>query len=101
MVLDGVDEIDWFTDRPDRFEGTWNLQKLFKNWDSMFSLTEPNAHVAFMINGQQKMASFEMSKPKINKSGDSLGFHIKSIGKNNGDKLTGIVSKKLDDFFVY
>ena len=23
MVLDGVDEIDWLTERPNRAEGTW------------------------------------------------------------------------------
>ena len=27
MVLNGVDEIDWFTDRPDRYEGLWKPQK--------------------------------------------------------------------------
>ena len=28
MLLDGVDDIDWFTERPDREEGTWKTQKL-------------------------------------------------------------------------
>ena len=34
MVLKGVDEIDWFTDRPNRVEGTWKPQKLLRKWDS-------------------------------------------------------------------
>ena len=30
MVLKGVDEIDWFTDRPDRVAGEWSSKKLVK-----------------------------------------------------------------------
>ena len=28
MVLKGIDEIDWFTDRPDRVAGEWSPKKL-------------------------------------------------------------------------
>ena len=28
MVLKGIDEIDWFTDRPDRVAGEWTPKKL-------------------------------------------------------------------------
>ena len=27
MVLKGIDDIEWFTDRPDRYEGLWKPQK--------------------------------------------------------------------------
>jgi len=37
MVLDGVDEIDWFTDRPDRVAGEWSPKRLVKEWDVLFS----------------------------------------------------------------
>ena len=30
MVLEGVDEINWFTDRPNRAEGSWKPQKLLR-----------------------------------------------------------------------
>ena len=36
MVLKGVDEIDWFTDRPDRVAGEWSTKKLVKKWDGLF-----------------------------------------------------------------
>ena len=101
MVLDGVDEIDWFTDRPEREAGIWKPQKLLRKWDSMFSLAEPNAQAAFMINGQQKMASFEMSKPKLNEDKDSMRFNLKGIGKNNKDWITGLAGKKLDDVSLF
>ena len=41
MVLKGVDEIDWFTDRPDRVEGTWKPQKLLRKWDQYFATSKP------------------------------------------------------------
>ena len=36
MVLDGVDEIDWFTDRPNRVAGKWSPKKLVQQWDGLF-----------------------------------------------------------------
>ena len=30
MVLEGVDEIDWFTDRPDHVAGEWSPKKLVR-----------------------------------------------------------------------
>ena len=45
IVLEGVDEIDWFTDRPDRVEGNWRPQKLMRKWDKYFARSEPNAQV--------------------------------------------------------
>ena len=35
MVLKGVDDIDWFTDRPDRVAGNWSPKKLLKEWDPL------------------------------------------------------------------
>ena len=37
MVLKGVDEINWFTDRPDRFAGEQSPKKLLKEWDVLSS----------------------------------------------------------------
>ena len=47
MVLKSVDEIDWFTDRPNRVEGTWKPQKLLRRWDKYFATSEPNAQAGF------------------------------------------------------
>ena len=43
MVLKGIDDIDWFTDRPDRVAGEWSPKKLLKEWDVLFSDGAPNA----------------------------------------------------------
>ena len=47
MVLRGVDEIDWFTDRPDRKAGIWKPKRLLKQWNSFFKDDEPNAQVTY------------------------------------------------------
>ena len=53
MVLDGVDEIDWFTDRPNRVEGIWKPQKLLRKWDQYFASSEPNAQAGFKADEEQ------------------------------------------------
>ena len=53
MVLDGVDQIDWFTDRPDRVEGTWKPQKLLRRWDKYFASSEPNAQATVEVGEQR------------------------------------------------
>ena len=65
MVLDGVDEIDWFTDRPNRVEGTWKPQKLLSKWDNLFATSEPNAQATVEVGEQRELFTFEMFKPKI------------------------------------
>ena len=65
MVLNGVDEIDWFTDRPDRYEGLWKPQKLLRKWDKYFATSKPNAQAGFKADEEQEMVTFEMFKPKI------------------------------------
>ena len=37
MVLKSIDEMDWFTDRPNRVEGSWKQQKLIHKWDKLFA----------------------------------------------------------------
>ena len=68
MVLKGVDEIDWFTDRPDRVAGEWSPKKLVKKWDSLFGDIEPNAQATFEIASKRNLVAFEMSKPRLSDS---------------------------------
>ena len=77
MVLDGVDEIDWFTDRPARVEGTWKPQKLPRKWDKYFATSEPNAQATVEVSGSKKILIFEMFKPKTKQS--ILQFKIEPI----------------------
>ena len=99
MVLEGVDEIDWFTDRPERAEGTWKPQKLLRKWDKYFASSEPNAQAGFKADEEQVMVTFEMFKPKI-KNGKMM-FNIKPISDSGEDKLTGLQGKDMSDISLF
>ena len=99
MVLKGVDEINWFTDRPDRVEGKWKPRQLQRKWNSYFANGEPNAQAGFKADDEQEMVAFEMFKPKIKKG--KMIFNIKSISDSGEDKLTGLQDIELSDISLF
>ena len=99
MVLKGVDEIDWFTDRPERAEGTWKPQKLLRTWDKYFATSEPNAQAGFKADKEHEMATFEMFKPKM-KSGKMI-FDIKPLTDSGKDTLTGLQDIEMSDISLF
>ena len=64
MVLKGVDEINWFTDKPDRVEGKWKPGKLLRKWNSYFANSEPNAQAGFKADDEQEMWRLRCSSQK-------------------------------------
>ena len=101
MVLRGVEEIDWFTDRPDRVAGQWSPKKLVKKWDGLFGGFEPNAQATFEIGSKRKLVTFEMFKPKLRDSNQKLSFKVRGIGEKNKDLLTGLKDKKISDASLF
>ena len=99
MVLKGVDEINWFTDRPDRVEGKWKPRQLQRKWNSYFANGEPNAQAGFKADDAQEMLAFEMFKPKIKKA--KMIFNIKSISDAGEDLITALKGKELDDISLF
>ena len=99
MVLKGVDEIDWFTDRPDRVEGTWKPQKLLRKWDKYFASSQPNAQATVEVGDQRELFTFEMFKPKI-KSGKMV-FGVKPLSDSSEDKITGLKDMKMSDISLF
>ena len=102
MVLKGVEEIDWFTDRPERVEGTWKPQKLIRKWDKYFATSEPNAQVTFKIIGldnKRQILNFEMLKPRLKM--DRLVFNLKPLSEEGKDKITGYKGNGLGDLSLY
>ena len=99
MVLKGVDDIDWFTDRPDRVAGEWSPKKLLKEWDVLFSdgAGAPNAEATFEVGSKRELVTFEMFKPKLSDSNQTLSFKVRGIGDKNKDLLTGLRNKRLSD----
>ena len=99
MEMEGVESINWFTDRPQRAEGTWKPQKLLRKWDKYFASSEPNAQATVEVGEEQQMATFEMFKPKI-KSGKMI-FNIKPLTDSGRDKLTGLQDIGLSDISLF
>ena len=101
MVLKGIDDIDWFTDRPDRVAGEWSTKKLVKKWDGLFGGVEPNAQATFEMGSKRELVSFEMFKPKLSDSNQTLSFKVRGIGDKNKDLLTGLREKQLSDVSLF
>ncbi len=99
MILKGVDEINWFTDRPNRVEGKWKPGKLLRKWNSYFANSEPNAQTTLEVDGEKEIVTFEMFKPKIKKG--KMVFNIKPISDSGEDLLTGLKGKKLGDISLF
>ena len=103
MVLKGIDDIDWFTDRPNRVAGEWSPKKLVKKWDGLFGDGDgpPNAQATFEVDGKRKLVTFEMFKPILSDSNQTLRFKIRGIGEKNKDMLTGLRNKRLSDASLF
>ena len=103
MVLKGVEEIDWFTDRPNRVVGTWKPQKLINQWESFFETSEPNAQASFKVGEERELITFEMFKPKFNNKKQRLSFKIDAgiINDRESDLVTGLKGKALDEVTLF
>ena len=103
MVLKGLDEIDWFTDRPYRSEGLWKPQKLIRQWDSLFENSDPNAQASFKIGDERELITFEMFKPKYNSKKQRLSFKIDAgiINKREADLVAELGGKALDEATLF
>lgn len=100
LILNGVEEIKWFTDRPDRLEGEWKPQKLINKWDTYFESSEPNAQLGCMAEGSQEMVTFEMSKPK-KRGKNKLIFNINGISPLGAEGLAELKGKKLTNASLF
>ncbi len=99
MVLEGVDEIDWFTDRPDRVEGTWKPQKLLRKWDKYFASSKPNAQATVEVEDQRELFTFEMFKPKIKST--KIIFDLKPLSDSSNEKITKVANKAANNISIF
>ena len=92
-------EIDWFTDRPERAEGSWKPQKLHRKWDKYFATTEPNAQITANTGEDRLSLNFEKFKPKIKSV--KMIFNVKPLTDSGRDKLTGVQDIELSDISLF
>jgi len=63
----------------------------------LFSDGAPNAQATFEMGSKRKLVTFEMFKPKLSDSNQTLSFKVRGIGEKNKDLLTGLRNKRLSD----
>ena len=103
MVLRGVEEIDWFTDRPYRYEGLWKPQKLIRRWGRYFATSEPNAQAAVKVGEDRHLMTFEMLKPRYNPGSKRMIFKINAsiINQREDHLIDELFGQKLTDVSLF
>ena len=66
-----------------------------KEWDVLFNDGAPNTQATFEVGSKRELATFEMFKPKLSDSNQTLSFKVRGIGEKNQDLLTGLRNKRL------
>lgn len=79
----------WFTDRPARTAGSFDVVDLVSLWSAEgFDTDPPNAAVVVSANGEQHQHVVELSDPKV--TGTTVSFHADDIGDDDGtDPVAG------------
>jgi hypothetical protein len=63
----------WFTNRPNRLQGTLSTQEITEGWAGYFGKNPPNSVVSFHDdNGTFKRIAFEQLKPRLNDEGTKM-----------------------------
>ena len=101
MVLDGVDGINWFTDRPYRSEGIWSARKLVRGWGQLFGKIQPNSQATFKQASVDKLLTFEMYKPVLARNGESMHFRIKPISARGKKILSNAKNGRLKEVSLF
>ena len=109
LILNNVDKSNtWFTDRPDRLQGSISPKEIVGGWESYFSDAAPNSIVSYKTDsGRFNTIAFEQMQPKLNDKGRSITSRIKMLptaapnsvdgqkaGELNQDSLTGFKLQK-------
>ena len=79
MSLSGIDQINWFSDRPNRKAGLWSSKRLAEEWETLFRHDEPNSQATFKFNNKRKIITFEMDSPSVASTNQSLESTIRPI----------------------
>lgn len=81
--------VAWFTDRPNRSTGTFDMAAFVSLWEAEgFVDDPPNAAVVVSVDGAQRQHIVELSDPLID--GASVSFHAVDIGDDDSaDPVAG------------
>jgi len=81
--------VAWFTDRPQRAAGTFDMAALVSIWDAEgFRVDPPNAAVVVTVDGAQRQHIVELSDPRID--GTTVSFTAIDVGdEGSTDAVAG------------
>jgi hypothetical protein len=81
--------VAWFTDRPERVAGSFDMNAFVSIWDAEgFNVDPPNAALAVTVNGEQHQHVVELSDPKV--EGAMVSFHSVDVGDDEStDPVAG------------
>jgi hypothetical protein len=78
----------WFSNRPDRIQGTLTTEEIVEGWDSYFADNSPNSIVSYQDkSGNFQRLAFEHFKPKIKSDGATMTARIKLLPAAESDQL--------------
>lgn len=79
-----------FTDRPNRMQFVISPQGLVDSWTSFgFTASPPNAAIDTFSNGQQSVATIELTKPQFDSAAQHLTFSFTTIGSQQLNLIRG------------
>lgn len=81
--------VSWFTDRPARNAGNFDMDSLVSIWDAEgFDVDPPNAALAVTVDGEQRQHVVELTDPRV--EGGTVSFHSVDVGDDEGtDPVAG------------
>ena len=81
--------VAWFTDRPERVAGSFDMNAFVSIWDAEgFNVDPPNAALAVTVNGEQHQHVVELSDPRV--EGAMVSFHSVDVGDDEStDPVAG------------
>lgn len=88
-------EQEWFTDRPQRLQGSISAEEVAQGWSSYFKDSSPNSIVSFTdSDGKLRRFSFEQLQPKLNRKGNKMVSKIIPLSDESRDSITGLNLKR-------
>ncbi|MBD1193102.1 hypothetical protein [Vulcanococcus sp. Clear-D1] len=91
LIISDLDAThSWFTNRPNRLQGTLSTQEITEGWEGYFGKNPPNSVVSFHDdNGAFKRIAFEQLKPRLKDEGTKMVSRMKMLPSTAAPEAEG------------
>jgi hypothetical protein len=97
LVLNKLEDFaTWWSDRPDRYEGSVSTRDLVEGWQSYFNDSEPNVSISYIDKmGDLNSLQVEVIDPKLKRNDRRVVAKIEPLTNESIDHITGLnISRK-------